>query len=227
MKTRLPYPKEAYRLWFEYLRLARSSKDERVTKALKRSAKYYKPWGDVENVKFDPWWRQYGHLFEEQFSVRRLSRGEKPTDKTALIIEVPLTQTKAKLFAQVRDIIRNAYPTPNPKKGHFRPVSQYRLTAGAEPRFAALRETLNVYRIYLQNKNLRGSKLLEKIHAYYLGRKRKSKIPAHLYFSRATSSLGFSRESDSITAQRNMRRYIARGKRIILNVAKGEFPGKY
>jgi hypothetical protein len=119
MKTRLPYPKEAYRLWFEYLRLARSSKDERVTKPLKRSAKYYKPWGDVENVKFDPWWRQYGHLFEEQFSVRRLSRGEKPTDKTALIIEVPLTQTKAKLFAQVRDIIRNAYPTPNPKKGAF------------------------------------------------------------------------------------------------------------
>jgi hypothetical protein len=77
---------------------------------------------------------------------------------------------------------------------------------------------LNVYRVYLQNKNLRGSKLLEKIHAYYLGRKRKSKIPAHLDFSR----LG-----DSITAQRNMRRYIARAKHITLNVAKGEFPGKY
>jgi hypothetical protein len=133
-----------------------------------------------------------------------------------LIIEVPLTQTKAKLFAQVRDIIRNAYPTPNPKKGHFRPVSQYRLTAGAEPRFPALRETLNVYRVYLQNKNLRGLKLLEKIHAYYLGRKRKAKIPAHL---------DFSREGDTITAQRNMRRYIARAKRITLNVARGAFLG--
>lgn len=152
MKTRLPYRKEAYRLWFEYLRLARGSKDERVTKALKRSAKYYEPWGDLENVKFDLWWRQYEHLFKEQFSVRRLSRGEKPADKTALIIEVPLTQTKAKLFAQVRNIIRNAYPTQKPRKGHFRPVSQYRLSAGAEPRFLALREMLNVYRVYLQNK---------------------------------------------------------------------------
>jgi hypothetical protein len=218
MKTRSPYPKEAYRLWFEYLRLARGSKDEKVTNALKRCAKYYEPWGDVENVKFDRWWRQYGHLFEEQFSVRQLSRGEKPTDKTALIIEVPLTQTKAKLFTQVRDIIRNAYPTQTPRKSHFRPVSQYRLTAGAEPKFLALRQTLNVYRVYLQNKNLRGSKLLEKVHAYYRGRKRKSKIPAHLDFSR----LG-----DSITAQRNMRRYIARAKRITLNVARGGFPGKY
>jgi hypothetical protein len=147
-----------------------------------------------------------------------LSQGQKPADPTALIIEVPLTQPKAKLFAQVRDIIRNAYPTQTPRKGHFRPVSQYRLTAGAEPRPMALREMLNVYRVYLQNDNPRGEELLKKNHAYYLGRKRKAKIPAHLDFSR----LG-----DSITAQRNVRRYIAKAKRIMLNVAKGEFPGQY
>ena len=81
-----------------------------------------------------------------------------------------------------------------------------------------MREMLNVYRVYLQNDNLRGEELLKKIHAYYLGRKRKPKIPAHLDFSR----LG-----DSITAQRNMRRYIAKANRIVLNVAKGEFPGQY
>jgi hypothetical protein len=223
MKTRLPYRKEAYRLWFEYLRLARASKDQRVRKALTRSAKYYGPWDHVEDVKFDQWWKQHEHLFEEQFSVRRLSRRQKPDDPTALIIEVPLTQPKAKLLAQVRDIIRNAYPTRTPRKGHFRPVSQYRLTAGAEPRPIALREMLNVYRVYLENKDprgkdLRGEKLLKKLHAYYRGRKRKSQIPAHLDFSR----LG-----DSITAQRNIRRYIAKAERIVLNVAKGEFPGQY
>jgi hypothetical protein len=177
MKTRLPYRKEAYRLWFEYLRLARGSKDEKVGKALTRSAKYYEPWGNVEAIKFDQWWKQHEPLFEEQFTVRRLSRGQNPADPTALIIEVPLTQPKVKLFAQVRDIIRNAYPTDTPRKGHFRPVSQYRLSAGTEPRLLALREMLNVYRhVYLKNKNLRGQDLLDKVDAYYMGAKRSSRF---------------------------------------------------
>jgi hypothetical protein len=217
-KNNLPYRKEAYRLWFEYLRIARRSKDQKVRKALARSAKYYDSWGNIDDVKFDRWWKQHEHLFEEQFTVRRLSRGQKPTDPTSLIIEVPLTQPKVKLLAQVRDIIRSNYPSQNPRKGRFRPVSQYRLTAGAEPRLVALNDTLNVYRVYLQNKELRGLQLLKKIHAFYHGRKRKGEVPAHLDFGR----LG-----DSITAQRNMRRYIARANRIVLNVAKGEFPGQY
>jgi hypothetical protein len=104
-----------------------------------------------------------------------LSQGQKPADPTALIIEVPLTQPKAKLFAQVRDIIRNAYPTQTPRKGHFRPVSQYRLTAGAEPRPMALREMLNVYRVYLQNDNPRGEELLKKTMLITLGAKGKQK----------------------------------------------------
>ena len=40
MKSKLPVRKEAYRLWFEYLRIARRSKDQKVTKALAKSAGY-------------------------------------------------------------------------------------------------------------------------------------------------------------------------------------------
>lgn len=115
MKTRLPYRKEAYRLWFEYLRIARCSKDQKIRKALERSARFYEPWGNIENVKFDQWWRENKHLFEEKSSVRRLSRGQKPADPAALIIEVPFTQTKAKLFAQVRGL-----GTPIRHKRHVR-----------------------------------------------------------------------------------------------------------
>jgi hypothetical protein len=218
MHTRAPYRKEAYRLWFEYLRLARSSSDAKVRKALQRSAKYYEPWGNLQNVNFDRWWKENGRLFEEQFSVRRLSSGENPADPTALIIEVPLTQPKSKLFAQVRNIIRDAYPSQTPRKAHFRPVTQYRLTVGAEPRTTALREMLNVYRVYLENERLRGQDLLKKVHAFYLGRKRKRNIPGHLTYGTY---------GDSIVAQRNVRRYIQKAKRITLNVAKGEFPGRY
>ena len=220
MKSRLPYRKEAYRLWFEYLRIARRSKDQKVRTALERSARFYEPWGNIENVKFDQWWRGNEHLFEEKSSVRRLSRGQKPADPTALIIEVPFTQTKAKLFAQVRELIRNAYPTQTPRKGRFRPVSQYRLSAGAEPRLMALREMLNVYReVYLKNKDLRGQELLDKVHAYYRGRKRKQQVPSLLLVAKL--------DEDNSRALRNMRRYISKAERVMLNVVRGEFPGRY
>jgi hypothetical protein len=220
MKNRLPNRKEAYRLWFEYLRVARQSSDQKIRRALERSARFYERWGNIESVTFDHWWRENEHLFEEKSSVRRLSRGDKPADQTALIIEVPLTQPKGKLVAQVREIIRNAYPAQTPRKAHFRPVSQYRLSAGAEPRLLALREMLNVYRhVYLKNKNLRGQELLDKVHVYYRGRKRNKRIPSLLLVSEL--------DEDNRRALRNMRRYISKAERVMLNVAKGEFPGRY
>jgi len=59
----LPYRKEAYRLWFEYLRLAHGSSEQKIKNALNRSTKYYGPWGNIEDVKFDRWWRENEHLF--------------------------------------------------------------------------------------------------------------------------------------------------------------------
>ena len=80
MKNALPYRREAYRLWFEYLRVARNSTLTRVREALKRSAPFYAPWGDISNVKFDQWWKEKGTLFEEKYVVRRLSAGELPSN---------------------------------------------------------------------------------------------------------------------------------------------------
>jgi hypothetical protein len=219
MSQRLPYPKQVYRLWYQYLQIARQSSDKKVRKALERSARYYKPWGDIDNVKFDAWWKKYNHLFEEQFSIRRLSRSDRP-DPKSLLIEVPLTQPKGKLFSQVRKIIADAYPISKPIKGKFRPVSQYRLTAGAEPRTLALNDMLIVYRdVYLKNKPLRGQELLDKVHAFYRGRKRNKQIPSLLQIDE--------KNEDNRRALRNMRRYISKAERVMLNVAKGNFPGDY
>jgi hypothetical protein len=81
---------------------------------------------------------------------------------------------------------------------------------------------LTVYRdVYLKNRGLRGIRLLNKVHDYYLARKNK-------YRANAPQPLIPDKYFDDPTmALRNMRRYIARGKRITLNVAKGDFPGKY
>ena len=59
---------------------------------------------------------------------------------------------------------------------------------------------------------------LKKSTPIILGGKRKAKIPANLDFGIL---------KDSIGAQHTVRRYIAKAERIMLNVTKGEFPGRY
>jgi hypothetical protein len=219
MKKRLPYPPEAYRLWFEYLRVAKRSSDRKIQEALTRSARFYEPWGNVLDAKFDQWWKEKWHLFEEQFTVRRLARREPPSDPNALVIEVPLTQPSKKLIRQVREIIRLASLEQKAPKRRMRPVTQYKLTEGAKPHLLAFRQMLTVYRdVYLKNKDLRGSELLEKVHAFYLERKKAKKVPAELLPDKY---------GDNSLALRVMRRYITNAGQVVQNVAKGDFPGKY
>jgi len=105
------------------------------------------------------------------------------------------------------------------KKSKKVPTSVYRLREGAEPKLLAVREMLTVYRdVYLKNKDLRGTDLLEKVHVFYLGRKRRAKVPTPLLPDKY---------GDKSVAMRNMRRYISKAERVMLNVANGQFPGKY
>src|SRR5271155_753747 len=94
---KIPYDREVYRLWFEYLKVAHRSRDPLVQKSLKSCADFYLPWDDVENVWFAPWWGKHRHLFAERHTVRGLRPGELPTDPNALIIEVPLNRSPTEL----------------------------------------------------------------------------------------------------------------------------------
>jgi hypothetical protein len=220
------YNREAYRLWFEYLRVALKSSDNKILDALERSKPFYAHWGDVANTKFDKWWKEKGHLFADKYVVRQLQIGDKPIDPGALIVEIPLTQSPTKLTKQVGGIIQDAWNARQreARKGKRRPTSEYKLTAGAEPKLRAVREMLTVYRDgYLKekHKSLRGSDLLEEVHRLYLKRRNKcwAKVPTPLLYDR--------KYGDNSVALRNLRRYIQKAERIVLNVANGEFPGRY
>ena len=221
MKNALPYRREAYRLWFEYLRVARNSTRTQVRGALKQSAPFYAPWGDISTAKFDQWWKEKASLFEEKYGVRRLSAGELPSNPESLIVEIPLSRSATVLLKDVKPLIQEAFATQARafKKSKKVPTSVYRLTEGAEPKLLAVREMLTVYRdVYLKNKDLRGTDLLDKVHALYLGRKRRAKVPTPLLPDKY---------GDKSVAMRNMRRYITKAQRVMLNVANGQFPGKY
>jgi hypothetical protein len=221
MKNALPYRREAYRLWFEYLRVARNSTNTRVREAIRKSASFYVPWGDISNVKFDHWWKEKGYLFEDKYGVRRLAAGEPPSNRESLIVEIPLSRSPTMLTKDVKRLIQEAFDVHAKqfKKSKKSPTSVYRLSEGAEPKLLAIREMLTVYRdVYLKNKELRGTDLLEKVHAHYLGRKRRAKVPTPLLYDKY---------GDNAVALRNMRRYITKAERVMLNVANGEFPAKY
>ena len=77
-KTALAGQKRAYRLWFEYLRVARQSTDQKVRAALVVSRPVYASWEMEKGESYDAWWRTHAHLFEEKFVVRELKAGEPP-----------------------------------------------------------------------------------------------------------------------------------------------------
>ena len=215
--------KEAFRLWFEYLKIARLSKDAKVKSALVVSEPYYRPWEMDKAEKFDLWWKTHLHLFEEKFVVREFKAGEVPMDPDALLVEIPLTQSPTILTRKVKAIIQAAFEARErtERKGKKKPSAYYRLTEGSEPKFDAVREMLSVYRdVHLKNPQLKGEKLLEATHRYYLGRKNKK-------WANVPVVLKYSSSGDQIRAMRNLRRYIQKAELVVLNVARGQFPGPY
>ena len=215
--------REAFRLWFEYLKIARESKDTKVKSALIVSEPYYRPWQVENKEKFDSWWKTHAHLFEEKFIVREIKTGEAPSNPDSLLVEIPLTQSPTILTKKVKAIIQAAFDKreKSERKAKKKPTAYFKLTEGSEPKLDAVREMLSVYRdVYLKNPNLKGEKLLDATHIYYLGRKNKrwAKVPMALLFNH---------KDEKVRAMRNLRRYIQKAEQVVLNVARGQFPGAY
>ena len=223
-QSNLAARREAFRLWFEYLKIAHLSADSKIKSALVVTEPYYRPWEMNKADKFDPWWKTHGHLFEEKFAVRELKAGEAPLDPDALLVEIPLTQSPTILTSKVKAIIQAAFDAleRTERKGKKKATAYYRLTEGSEPKLDAVREMLSVYRdVHLKNPKLKGEKLLDATHQYYLGRKNKkwAKVPMALMYEH--------NDEDKIRAMRNLRRYIQKAEQVVLNVARGQFPGEY
>jgi hypothetical protein len=225
LTTKLAVRREAFRLWFEYLKLAHTSADKRIKSALIVSEPFYSPWQISKANRFDDWWKAHSQLFEERLLVRALKLGEVPSDMNSLVVEIPLTQSPTILTKRVSELIRIAFEERrhDTKKSKKAPTAHYKLSEGAEPKLDAVREMLTIYRdVYLPNKSLRGEKLLAAAHRFYLGRKNKrwAKVPMPLLYDPNSGD-------DTARAMRNLRRYIQKAEKILLNVARGQFPGRY
>ena len=143
-----------------------------------------------------------------------MSPNDRPSDPTSLVLEIPRNQSPNKLDRAVKSLIEDAWAEQNKNRKS--------MTDGSAPKLDAVRDMLTVYRdVYLKDTSLFGRDRLRAIEAHYKTRKRRefAKVPMALVLPGHNANI--------ITPMRNLRRNITKTDTIMLNVANGEFPGKY
>ena len=93
-------PKQGFRLWFEFYKLALG--EPALASEVEKTRSFYEPWGDARAQTFDRWWVEKCHLFGET-AVREVNRiGDEPG---AIYLAVPLQQPLIRSMRQVKEII--------------------------------------------------------------------------------------------------------------------------
>jgi hypothetical protein len=213
-------PKQGFRLWFEFYKLALG--EPALASEAEKTRSFYEPWGDVGAQTFDRWWVEKRHLFGET-AVRQVNRiGDEPD---AVYLAVPLQQPLIRSMRQVKEIIEARQLEVAKAVGiegrrtKAAGVGQFHLTPGVEFRHTTVKDVLLVYQLYAaQGKPKVNAKFLEKIQEFYRSRPRAKRVPIQF----ATDPKSPNMES----ALRSIRRYVERAEELMLAAAKGEFPGK-
>ena len=196
---------QKYRLHFDYLKTCLEfSNDFKVDKSK------YIHWklNLVSKYKFDKWWSQVGkNLFEKEIEQVKEVRTPKQSN-TSTYIEVPNNTPTEYAIEKIRDILQSKISTKTNER--LRPLE--------------LQIYLETFKLRKQNK-----KLLEV--AKLLREKRLRIMKTHksraLMKDERTVKFLDKRDMDYYVIQRIILRYNLHAKRILENVSKGIFPGKY
>jgi hypothetical protein len=227
----VPHDEDAYRLWFEFYKLACTDDRQAVRDALKATEKEfgphwgYKPWGNVRSVTFKQWWPRHKYLFTELGPVDKLISIEDAEDLFATkddytkVFSVDFVESRSVLLdclkKEVDFNIELLFGRQRGKsiKSQFVFPGRYRLwPLNREPKLFDLENMLVVYRdVYLGNETLHPKERLQHVKQHFekIGRR-----PPQ-----------FAGEKGDSTAQ--LARYIRKAKAIVLNVANRRFPGNY
>ena len=196
---------QKYRLHFDYLKTClEHSKDFKVDKSK------YTHWklNLVSKYKFDKWWSQVGSsLFEKEIEQVKEVRTPRQSN-TSTFVEIPIDTPTEYAIEKIRDILQKK--TSKTTNERLRPLE--------------LQIYLETFKLRKQNK-----KLLEV--AKLLREKRLRIMKTHksraLMKDERTVKFLDKRDMDYYVIQRIILRYNLHAKRILENVSKGIFPGKY
>ncbi len=208
----------AVRLWIGYLRLARLSDRPEVRSALKKTADFYKRWGDFEDEPFETWWETHSYMFEDKIvSVRAPSEGPENDSipcpsENELLLFIPLRRKPTELVKEVKALITEQQKKA--KKLELRSSIQD-LAEGKSPQIDQLADKLTIGSIVYEFPKLRGQARLNQVHAYF--KTSGQEVPA---------ALQSGDEDALLRALRNLDRYVKGADQVMLNVANGRFPGR-
>lgn len=243
---------EPYRLWFEFLKLAKRDP------SIKIKASIYRSWGDIEEADFRIWWEDnWRRLFAVDIGVSLFNPEtdiSSPKERE-LIVRIPLYQDPKRSLNQISELLK-----ANGASERLKDMAdgQFRLQVGNDghpsTRFLRnlpkVRLLLNIYRFWLSYPDLPDKERLEQTAISYFEwadgwnrqvREKKWKrslidVPNSLstyvkYLNmrgiRKKVPLHGSEIGDVSDHRRQVARYIRKAKQIATNVARGEFPGVY
>lgn len=232
-ERRLPWKREAYRLWFEFLKLA--LRDPHVTV----SEQAYERWDDVANGKFDQWWSVH---WEELFSVagRTKEISDKNEwlsvhkDQNRIAISLPLDCDIKGTLKDLRKLLRNKGAGTLARIRQGSSAAPYTIAA-KNLKYPALRQLLRIYGYWCQS----GGDLDDTARRYYnwarntnakrieweKRRKQADKEPYWMIVPEAGWETYMAGDPDD--RRRHMRRYLKKARKIAENVSSGVFPGKF
>lgn len=210
------------RLWFEFYKLSLQDKD--LKDNLKKSKKYYEPWGDVTNTKFDKWFESHEHLFT--IKVQEIT--EIPRNNTSLNISIPLTQSVTQSLKEIKQLLtrtkvlrkRSLGKKKTPEK-----TIKYEFTKGVKINGKNLYEILIIYSIWLgSGKPPINTTFLLLITNVLRNRPRSHWVPYVINTQPKKLPNGSFEYTDEQI--RSIRRYIKKAKLICQSVSRGSFPGR-
>ncbi len=213
--------KQHIRMWFEFYKLSLIDPD--LSDNIKKSSDFYKPWGDIQSIKFDDWWKDHNDLFgiTKVEEIKRVSN-----HPNSLNVSIPLNQTVTNSIKELRTMIEDKQIErmtelgidPSNKKTTTVGFGQYEFTKGVEVRGRTLNEILVIYKIWISlGKPPVNMDLIKTINKTLRSRPKSQWVPMIMIDEDP---------EDYLNLIRQVRRLIKRGQKIIESVSKGQFPGK-
>jgi len=218
--------REAYRLWFEFLRRAIAEDKSKVRLDL------YKEWGDVAAYKsFDAWWRDVGSkvINLRPTAIELVAEGK--ADDQTYLLRVPKSMTSTEIGNEVRQfLIAHGH---EPHKG-----STLQVTMGKEIRPQTYRAYLHTYDLQRKLEEASGGQpvkrkdLLVAMRRFYLQREQKyknsvravDKLPSALVTAMNRNDLNEVDVLASAVALNAVNRYLREANKLIESVRQGKFP---
>jgi hypothetical protein len=197
---------------------------------LRGSSEFYEEWGDVANIKFDDWWKEKKHLFDDVY-VREVNRVS--SSPHTITLSIPLNEKVSVITAEVKKIVEKRQTEkliemgkdPSQMKSKNLGIGKYSFS---QKEIKGLFHYINleIYKIWLiLNRPPINRKFLIEIRRSFDSRQmsqlRRSmpSLPQMEEFE-----MTYSKNVDLEDPIRAVRRSIRRVEEILTHVSKGKFP---